>query len=92
MIVREEEILEYYNPENKWVKVYFDKVLFPDGTRGRYNRIVEGDGQGSVALIVLSERNELGLDLLEHLLVMQVLWSSFSNSCAICGICEGEDT
>ena len=30
MIVREEEILEYYNPENKWVKLYFDKVLFPD--------------------------------------------------------------
>ena len=89
MIVREEEILEYYNPENKWVKLYFDKVLFPDGTRGRYNRIVEGDGHGSVALIVLSERNELGLVNIYRYPVDAWLWEVPRGMCELeCSVLE----
>ena len=61
MIIREEEILEYSNPENKWIKLYFDKVLFPNGEKGRYNRIVEGEGQGSVAVIAISASGQVGL-------------------------------
>jgi hypothetical protein len=38
------EHLAYSDPDNPWLKLYFDRVEFPDGTRGRYNRIVEGTG------------------------------------------------
>lgn len=42
MIERIEEILEYASPENPWLRLYFDKVRFPNGSEGRYNRVVEG--------------------------------------------------
>ena len=74
MIIREEEILEYSNPENKWIKLYFDKVVFPNGEKGRYNRIVEGDGQGSVAIIALSDSSSIGLVKIYRYPVDAWLW------------------
>ena len=35
-----EEVIAYSDEENKWIKLYFDKVKFPNGSTGRYNRIV----------------------------------------------------
>jgi 8-oxo-dGTP pyrophosphatase MutT (NUDIX family) len=52
-IMRLEEILAYSQPENPWVKVYFDKVKFPGGSEGRYNRLVECDGRTGVAILPL---------------------------------------
>lgn len=50
-IERIEERLVYSDPQNPWVKLYFDKIRFPDGKEGYYNRIVEKDGIPSVAIL-----------------------------------------
>lgn len=55
-----EEILAYSDPENLWVQLYFDRVQFPNGTTGRYNRIVEGRGYDGVAVLPIWG-NKLGL-------------------------------
>jgi ADP-ribose pyrophosphatase len=49
-----DEQLVYSDPNNPWLKLYFDRVEFPDGTRGRYNRIVEGTGDPGVAVLPIS--------------------------------------
>lgn len=49
-----EEILEYSSPANKWVKLYFDRVKFPNGVEGRYNVIVENDGVPGVVILPIS--------------------------------------
>lgn len=54
-IKRLEEILAYAVPENRWIKLYFDRVKFPGGTEGRYNRIVECDGRIGVAILPLHD-------------------------------------
>src|SRR5262245_14760363 len=46
--------LVYSDPDNPWVKLYFDHVKFPDGTAGRYNRVVEGTGDPGVAILPIS--------------------------------------
>ncbi|MBI5864795.1 MAG: NUDIX hydrolase [Planctomycetes bacterium] len=46
-----EQVLSYAEQCNPWVKVYFDRVQFPDGKVGRYNRIVESDGRAGVAVL-----------------------------------------
>lgn len=43
--------LVYADPANPWVSVYFDEVEWPDGRRGRYNRVVEGSGHPGVAIL-----------------------------------------
>lgn len=48
-----EQVLSYAEQCNPWVKVYFDHVQFPDGRKGRYNRIVESDGRAGVAVLPL---------------------------------------
>jgi ADP-ribose pyrophosphatase len=54
-IVCVEEVLEYSSEDNPWVKLYYDHVKFPDGEKGRYNRVVEGEnGKGVVILPVAS--------------------------------------
>ena len=54
-IVCVEEVLEYSSEDNPWVKLYYDRVRFPNGDKGRYNRIVEGEkGKGVVVLPVAS--------------------------------------
>ncbi len=53
-IRRLEEQLVYADPKKPWVKLYFDSVEFPDGTHGRYNRIVEGTGSPGVAVLPIS--------------------------------------
>lgn len=52
-----EECLVYSDSENPWVKIYFDKVNFPDGKTGRYNRIVEKDGLPGVAILPILNRD-----------------------------------
>jgi ADP-ribose pyrophosphatase len=54
-IKRLEEKIVYSDPNNPWVKLYFDRVKFPDGREGRYNRIVEGNGADGVAVLPLKE-------------------------------------
>jgi ADP-ribose pyrophosphatase len=49
-----DEQLVYADPNNPWLKLYFDHVEFPDGSRGRYNRIIEGTGDPGVAILPLS--------------------------------------
>ncbi|MDD5761982.1 MAG: NUDIX hydrolase [bacterium] len=50
-IERTGEVLVYSDPDNKWLEVYFDRVRFPDGREGRYNRVVEHSGRGGVAVL-----------------------------------------
>lgn len=52
-----EECLVYSDPENPWVKIYFDKVNFPDGKTGRYNRIIEKDGVPGVAILPILNKD-----------------------------------
>lgn len=49
-----DEQLVYSDPNNPWLKLYFDRVEFPDGTRGRYNKIIEGTGVPGVAVLPIS--------------------------------------
>jgi ADP-ribose pyrophosphatase len=49
-----EEQLVYSDPDNPWLKLYFDRVEFPDGSRGRYNRIIEGTGDPGVAVLPIA--------------------------------------
>ncbi len=50
-IERIEEVLVYSEPANVWVRLYFDRVRFPDGREGRYNRVVESAGRVGVAVL-----------------------------------------
>ena len=47
--------------ENPWLKHYYDRVRFPDGTKGRYNRIVEGNENRGIVILPLNFKKELGL-------------------------------
>ncbi len=49
-----EERLVYSDEKNPWVKLYFDRVRFPDEREGYYNRIVEGDGKRGIAIMPIS--------------------------------------
>mgnify|MGYP001794134631 CR=1 FL=1 len=55
-----EEVIAYSDEENKWIKLYFDKVKFPNGSTGRYNRIVEKDGKPAAAILPI-KRGKIGL-------------------------------
>lgn len=46
----------YSDPDNPWVTLNFDDVVFPDGSAGRYNKIVEGRGEPGVAVLPISEQ------------------------------------
>ena len=59
-IRRIEEILAYGDDSNPWLKLYFDRVEFPNGSAGRYNRIVESDGRPGVAILPMAP-GQLGL-------------------------------
>ncbi|WP_449243767.1 NUDIX hydrolase [Desulfobacca acetoxidans] len=54
-IKREEEILVYSDPNNPWVELYFDRVRFPNGHMGRYNRIMECKGKQGVAVLPIMD-------------------------------------
>ena len=54
-IERLEERLVYSQPENRWVKLYFDRVRFPNGAEGWYNRVLECDGRTGVVILPLHE-------------------------------------
>jgi len=57
-IKRLRAIKVYDEPDNPWVRMYFDEVMFPNGKRGRYNRIIdgkEGAGPGVVVVPVLAD-------------------------------------
>jgi len=49
-ITTDEQVLAYANP---YLSVYDDRVRLPDGTPGRYLRIVERDGMPGVAALAL---------------------------------------
>ena len=49
-----EEQLVYSDPDNPWLKLYFDRVEFPNGSSGRYNKIIEGTGDPGVAVLPIS--------------------------------------
>jgi ADP-ribose pyrophosphatase len=55
--------LVYSDPENKWIRLYFDDVEFPDGSRGRFNKIIDGEGHPAVAIVPFSE---LGIGLVRQ--------------------------
>ena len=49
-IIRTREVLEQ---RNNWLSAYFDEVRFPDGSTGRYNRIVVGEGGSATGVIIV---------------------------------------
>jgi ADP-ribose pyrophosphatase len=55
-ITRLQEVLDYENP---WLKVYFDRVKFPNGKEGRYLRLTSGEG--GVVILPMSEDQRVGL-------------------------------
>jgi ADP-ribose pyrophosphatase len=67
------EHLAYSDPDNPWLKLYFDRVEFPDGTRGRYNRIVEGTGDPGVAILPISSGG-VGLVLQYRYAIADHVW------------------
>jgi 8-oxo-dGTP pyrophosphatase MutT (NUDIX family) len=52
--------LVYFDPQNKWLKLYFDIVKFHDGRTGRYNRVVEGSTGKGVVIIPQDARKRIG--------------------------------
>lgn len=46
--------------ENRWIRLYFDRVRFPNGKDGRFNRIVEGAANAGVAILPYTA-GEIGL-------------------------------
>jgi len=54
-----EQKLEYSRKDNPWLTIFFDRVLFPDGAEGRYNRIIEGKTGHGVAILPITARKEL---------------------------------
>lgn len=72
-IIRLQEELAYSSDDNKWVKLYFDKVRFPSGREGRYNRIVSGGGQCGV-VILATIGNKIGLVGQYRYPVGQFMW------------------
>ncbi len=60
-IICEAEKLEYSNPENKWIKLYFDVVRFHDGRLGRYNKIIEGTTGRGVVIIPVNYERKIGM-------------------------------
>lgn len=54
-IITIEERLVYSDPNNKWVKLYFDRVRFPNGKEGYYNKIVESDGKQGVVILPIAK-------------------------------------
>jgi ADP-ribose pyrophosphatase YjhB (NUDIX family) len=55
------KIEEILLDENPWLKHYYDRVRFPDGTKGRYNRIVEGNENRGIVILPFNNKKELGL-------------------------------
>jgi ADP-ribose pyrophosphatase len=55
-----QEIVAYEDSKNPWVKLYFDKVRFPNGSMGFYNRIVESNGKPGVAILPVF-KNQIGM-------------------------------
>lgn len=49
-----EEVRAYHDATNPWVTVFFDRVRFPNGREGFYNRIVEVGGRTGVVILPLS--------------------------------------
>lgn len=60
-IVRLKRILAYHDRENKWLKVYFDKVRFLDGKTGHYNRIFEGTTGRGVVVVPEDAKGRIGM-------------------------------
>jgi ADP-ribose pyrophosphatase len=58
MIKRLEEVLEH---ANSWLRLYVDRVRFPNGDEGRYNRVVTGKGFGGVGILPLSVQGRIAL-------------------------------
>ncbi len=54
------EELVYSSPDNPWIKLYYDRVRFPDGHEGRYNRLIEGDGSPGVVIIPIDKQGRVG--------------------------------
>jgi len=59
-----EEVVVYEDPANKWLRLRFDRVLFPGGKTGRYNIVEEfgpARGQPGVVVLPITPRGELVL-------------------------------
>jgi ADP-ribose pyrophosphatase len=67
------EQLVYSDPGNPWLKLYFDRVEFPDGSSGRYNRIIEGTGDPGVAVLPISTVG-VGLVLQYRYAIAEHVW------------------
>lgn len=65
-IERVESRLVYSSPDNPWVSLYFDDVRFPDGTLGRYNRVVDGTGHDGVAILPVRDGKALLLNIFRY--------------------------
>jgi ADP-ribose pyrophosphatase len=53
-IERCEEVLVYSDQQNPWVRLYFDRVRWPNGRLGRYNRVVEVESNTGVAVLPIA--------------------------------------
>jgi len=69
-----EKIREHLLSKNDWISHYFDEVLFPNGNRGHYNRIVERDGIPGTVVIPINEEGYLGMIYLYRYPVQEWLW------------------
>jgi len=65
-IEQQEEILAYSDTENPWLKLFFDRVSFPDGKQGRYNRVVENNGKKGVAVIPIKRSGDTLIGLVNQ--------------------------
>ena len=67
------EQLVYSDPDNPWLKLYFDHVEFPDGSSGRYNKVIEGTGDPGVAILPISSSG-VGLVLQYRYAIAEHVW------------------
>ncbi|MGL5823497.1 MAG: NUDIX hydrolase [Nocardioides sp.] len=72
-IRRIREHTAYATPENPHVTLYYDDVEWPDGRRGRYNRIIEGTGHSGVVILPILPSG-IGMVLVDRYPVNRQLW------------------
>lgn len=72
-IKRLEARIAYEEADNPWVCLYFDRVQFPDGKIGRYNRLVMSEGRPGVVILPL-RAGRVGLVQQYRYPIARTLW------------------
>ncbi len=60
--------------KNPWIEHYYDDVEFPNGVKGKYNRIVESNGIPGTVIIPRNQLGEIGLVHIFRYPVYQWIW------------------